>query len=54
MTQKRPHSSRRAEIALSVKQSSDGTWAAVRDGEIIAAGLSNAAACREADRIHPH
>jgi hypothetical protein len=38
-------------MALSVKQSADGTWTVQRDGEIIAAGLTNAAAWREADRI---
>jgi hypothetical protein len=32
---------------VSVKQSPDGTWTVVRDGDVIAAGLTNAAAWRE-------
>jgi hypothetical protein len=34
-----------------VEQSPDGTWSVVRAGQVIASGLSNASAWREADRL---
>jgi hypothetical protein len=38
-------------MPLIVEQTPDGTYAVLRDGVIVAAGLSNAAAWREADRL---
>ena len=38
-------------MALSIEQSPDGTWAVLHDGAVVASGLSNAAAWREADQL---